>query len=86
MSTADAVSSVALASLLLGACAGSPALEATGTASARAGQSEPGVVTVLAAASLATPLTTLAEAYEAQHPGTTVRLSFGSSTTLARQV
>ena len=41
---------------------------------------------MLAAASLTEPFTALAEAYEADHPGATVRLSFGSSTTLAQQV
>ena len=41
---------------------------------------------VLAAASLKGPMTTLAATYEADHPGTTIRLSFGSSTTLAQQV
>ncbi|MGL5929932.1 MAG: molybdate ABC transporter substrate-binding protein [Dermatophilaceae bacterium] len=45
-----------------------------------------GEVTVLAAASLTRPLTSLAEAYETAHPGTTVSLSFGSSTTLAQQI
>lgn len=50
------------------------------------GGSEGGTVTVLAAASLTEPLTALARAYEDDHPGTTVRLSFGSSTTLAQQV
>ncbi len=43
-------------------------------------------VTVLAAASLTAPFTELAERYMADHPGTEVRLSFGSSTTLAQQV
>ena len=43
-------------------------------------------VTVLAAASLTEPFTRLAAGYEPAHPGTTVRVSFGSSTTLARQV
>ena len=87
MRTADAAARLALTALLLTACGGSPdAPTTTGTASARAGQDEPRVVTVLAAASLSTPFTTLAEAYEAQNPGTTVRLSFGSSTTLAQQV
>ena len=45
-----------------------------------------GTVTVLAAASLTEPLTVLARAYERDHPGARVALSFGSSTTLARQV
>ncbi|NHA67915.1 molybdate ABC transporter substrate-binding protein [Phycicoccus flavus] len=44
------------------------------------------VVTVLAAASLTEPFTALATAYEQQHPGVTVALSFGSSTTLAQQI
>ena len=47
---------------------------------------EPGTVTVLAAASLTEPLTALADRYERDHPGVTVRLSFGSSTTLAQQI
>ncbi|WP_377644788.1 molybdate ABC transporter substrate-binding protein [Oryzobacter terrae] len=45
-----------------------------------------GEVTVLAAASLTTTLTTLAESFETANPGTEIRLSFGSSTTLARQI
>ncbi|MGL5910446.1 MAG: molybdate ABC transporter substrate-binding protein, partial [Phycicoccus sp.] len=45
-----------------------------------------GQVTVLAAASLTKPLTSLAEAYEKARPGTAVEVSFGSSTTLAQQI
>jgi molybdate transport system substrate-binding protein len=60
------------------------ALTACGTGGDRAGDG--GTVTVLAAASLTTPFTELAEQYMADHPGTEVRLSFGSSTTLAQQV
>ena len=45
-----------------------------------------GTVTVLAAASLTQPFTDLATAFEAQHPGVTVEISFGSSTTLAQQI
>lgn len=86
MRAADAVARLALAPLLLAGCGGDPDAGGPGTASAREGRAEPGVVTVLAAASLTAPLTTLAEAYEAEHPGTTVRVSFGSSTTLAQQV
>ena len=57
------------------------------TASVLVGCSETaGTVTVLAAASLTEPLTTLAARYEQDHPDTRVRLSFGSSTTLAQQV
>ena len=43
-------------------------------------------VTVLAAASLTDPLTSLARQYERTHDGVTIALSFGSSTTLAQQV
>ena len=79
---------LALVALLLTGCGGSPDTGATaeGTAGAGTASEAGGEVTVLAAASLTRPFTALAEAYEAAHPGTTVRLSFGSSTTLAQQV
>jgi molybdate transport system substrate-binding protein len=48
--------------------------------------SAPGNVTVLAAASLTGPFTSLAAAFEAGHPGIEVALSFASSATLATQV
>ncbi|GGL33846.1 molybdate ABC transporter substrate-binding protein [Phycicoccus endophyticus] len=74
----------ALAVVALAAC--SPATSedtgASGTGSAGSG----GTVTVLAAASLTEPLTALAEAYEQDHDGVRVALSFGSSTTLAQQI
>ena len=54
--------------------------------SANASGAATGEVTVLAAASLAKPLTALARTFEQAHPGVTVRLGFGSSTTLAQQV
>lgn len=47
---------------------------------------EPTTVTVLAAASLTEAFTSLAAAYEAEHDGVTIALSFGSSTTLAQQI
>lgn len=59
---------------------------ATPAGAARTGDELTGTVTVLAAASLTEPLTALAAAYEQEHPGVEVRLSFGSSTTLAQQV
>lgn len=43
------------------------------------------VLTVLAASSLTDTFTALAEVFEDEHPGTDVRLVFGSSTTLAEQ-
>jgi len=43
-------------------------------------------VTILAASSLTEPFAALATAYEQAHAGVTVRVSYGSSTTLAQQV
>ncbi len=43
-------------------------------------------ITVLAAASLTESFTTLAKEYERAHPGVRVRLVFGASSSLARQV
>ena len=63
----------------------SPATRADTAASADDGTA-PRTVTVLAAASLTEPFTALARAYEQDHPGVTVRLGFGSSTTLAQQI
>ena len=45
-----------------------------------------GNVTVLAAASLTESFHTLAERFEAAHPGVTVKLSFGASSALAQQI
>ena len=45
-----------------------------------------GEVTVFAAASLTESFTELGKAFEAEHPGTTVRFNFGSSATLAQQI
>ena len=79
---------LAVVALLLTGCGGSPdtATSAGGPAGAGTASEAGGEVTVLAAASLTRPFTALAEAYEATHPDTRVRLSFGSSTTLAQQV
>lgn len=78
----------AIALLLLTGCGGpgDTASTATGAEGSSAGTGPRGEVAVLAAASLARTFTALAESFEAAHPGVTVRLSFGSSTTLARQV
>ncbi|MFG1948630.1 molybdate ABC transporter substrate-binding protein [Nonomuraea sp. NPDC048826] len=54
-----------------------------GSASAGGGGQE---VTVFAAASLTGTFTELGKAFEAAHPGTTVRFNFGSSATLAQQI
>ena len=81
---------LALVAVLGSGCGGGPTNTVTTTAtpagSGTASAQVSGEVTVLAAASLTKPLTALADTYEATHPGVTVRLSFGSSTTLAQQV
>ncbi len=74
--------------LLLAGCGGGTtgAGGTTTGAGGGSGTAVSGRVTVLAAASLTTPFTALAAAFEQANPGTTVRLSFGSSTTLAQQI
>jgi molybdate transport system substrate-binding protein len=68
---AAVVASAALLVLPLGSCSSSDDHEKA--------------VTVLAASSLTEAFTTLADAFEEKHDGVKVRLSFGSSTTLADQ-
>lgn len=83
-----AASLVAVGALALAGCSAATTADTTapspGASPDRAGGS--GTVTVLAAASLTEPLTALAERYEQEHPGVEVRISFGSSTTLAQQI
>ncbi|MGL5910876.1 MAG: molybdate ABC transporter substrate-binding protein, partial [Phycicoccus sp.] len=67
----------------LAGCGSAPADPGAASSDAPRGA---GQVTVLAAASLTKPLTSLAEAYEKARPGTAVEVSFGSSTTLAQQI
>ncbi|MGL4745778.1 MAG: molybdate ABC transporter substrate-binding protein [Dermatophilaceae bacterium] len=86
MGTGRSVTSYALASALLvalAACGADPD-ELDPASSGR--KSGTGEVAVLAAASLTTPLTSLANAYEKANPETTIQLSFASSTTLAQQI
>jgi molybdate transport system substrate-binding protein len=59
----------------------SPAASPSSSASAISGS-----VTVLAASSLTGAFTTLAKQFEAAHPGTTIKLSFGASSALALQI
>ncbi|GAA3466947.1 molybdate ABC transporter substrate-binding protein [Nonomuraea roseola] len=75
----------ALAIAVLSGCgSGQPsASTASGSASAGGGAKE---VTVFAAASLTGTFTELGKAFEAAHPGTSVRFNFGSSATLAQQI
>ncbi len=74
--TLAALSLLAL-TLPLAACGS----DANGTARG----SGPTTITVLAAASLTGTFTELADRFEAEHPGTRVKLAFDSSATLAQQ-
>jgi molybdate transport system substrate-binding protein len=64
----------------------------TGTGSAAAGAGSAassgvtGTITVLAASSLTEAFTTLGKQFEQAHPGTTVKISYGASSTLAQQI
>ena len=69
----------AAASLVAGCSAGG---SDTGSDTGREGTT----LTVAAAASLTDVLTSLGRTYEAEHPGRTVRFTFGSSAALAQQV
>ena len=75
------VAVVAVAAVVASGCTTESRLTAGGATHQRTT-----TVTVLAAASLTEPLTTLAQQYERTHDGVKVALSFGSSTTLAQQV
>ena len=78
-----AVSALLLAAGLTGCAGGAPA----GTAGASTeGASGPQTLTVFAAASLKSSFTELAKNFEAQHPGTSVTLSFAGSSDLATQI
>jgi molybdate transport system substrate-binding protein len=77
---------LAVGALVLAGCGGSPDDTAAAGAAGTASTDLTGDVAVLAAASLTKPFTALATSFEAAHPGVSVRLSFGSSTTLAQQV
>ncbi|MCA2227603.1 molybdate ABC transporter substrate-binding protein [Nonomuraea aurantiaca] len=77
---------VALALAGLSGCgSGQPATSSATSASASAGGGAK-EVTVFAAASLTGTFTELGKAFEAAHPGTTVKFNFGSSATLAQQI
>ncbi len=79
---------LAALALLLAGCGGPTATSSGNPAASTGGGSTQltGEVTVLAAASLSTTFTALAESFQRDHPGVRIRLSFGSSTTLAQQV
>lgn len=66
--------------------ADSGATAATTASGASSAQALSGTVTVLAAASLQKTFTALAKTFEQDHPGVTVKFSFGGSDTLAAQI
>jgi molybdate transport system substrate-binding protein len=85
--TASALA-LALAGLLPAACSSSsaPAASSSNTAAASSAPALSGTVTVFAAASLQKTFTSLATTFEHDHPGVTVKFSFGGSDTLAAQI
>jgi len=95
VSTARRLSAVLAAVALLGPAAacgtgssGPAGAAPTGTTGSptSSGAALSGSITVFAAASLTATFTTLGQRFERAHPGTTVRFSFGASSTLAEQV
>jgi len=88
-SRALAATALAAAAITLTACSSNtPAASPTTTpnSTTSSAQAISGTVTVLAAASLTGAFTTLGKQFEAAYPGTTVKLSFGASSSLAQQV
>lgn len=91
--TLAALSPLALAlalTLPLTGCGGSgngagPSGRATGGDGSGDGSGDGATITVLAASSLTGTFTDLADRFEADHPGTRVKLAFDSSATLAQQ-
>ncbi len=81
-SSAPAPSSSAPAA---GSASGSSA-SASASGSSSSSSSLSGSVTVFAAASLSKAFTTLGQQFQGSHPGTTVKFSFGASSTLAQQI
>ena len=71
---------------LRGVAAGALAVAALGLGACGNGSEPSETITVFAAASLTEAFGELAEAFEAEHPGVTVRLSFAGSATLRTQV
>jgi molybdate transport system substrate-binding protein len=84
---AAALAVLALAGAALAGCSSSSSAGASATGSASgSSQALSGTITVFAAASLQKTFTELANTFEKEHPGTTVKFSFGGSDTLAAQI
>ncbi|MBT9256159.1 molybdate ABC transporter substrate-binding protein [Phycicoccus sp. KQZ13P-1] len=80
------VTGLGLAGCGSGSSGSTTSTAAAGGSAASANSQVTGDITVLAAASLTESFTTIAQQFEAAHPGTTVTLSFGASSALATQV
>lgn len=79
------VSMVVLLTLGLSGCAGAPTQGGTVSAQEQSATQQ-STLTVFAAASLTDVFKELAQAFEAQHPGVTVRFSFGGSSSILAQI
>ncbi|RCG29487.1 molybdate ABC transporter substrate-binding protein [Sphaerisporangium album] len=78
---------LALATGLSGCGSGEPAATASSpTSASTTAPAEATTLNVFAAASLTGTFTELGKAFEAAHPGASVRFNFGSSATLAQQI
>ncbi len=75
-----------VAVLSAGCASSSMATKPSSAASSTSAAGLSGSITVFAAASLTKAFTALGKQFQAAHPGTTVRFSFGASSTLAQQI
>ncbi len=69
-----------------GSSSGASSAAASSSSSSSSAPALSGSITVFAASSLTGTFTTLGTQFEAAHPGTTVKFSFGASSTLATQI
>jgi molybdate transport system substrate-binding protein len=84
---AAALAAIALAGAALAGCSSSsPGTTSASTSASATSQALSGTITVFAAASLQKTFTALASTFEKEHPGTTVKFSFGGSDTLTAQI
>jgi molybdate transport system substrate-binding protein len=88
-----ALTAVALAAIAVAGCSSSSSSSTASTpasssssAASSSSATQTGTITVFAAASLMGTFTQLGKQFEAAHPGDTVKLSFGGSSTLATQI
>lgn len=84
-SSTTAILAVGLATVAAAGCSSSASSGAS-NATLKADTSVTGGITVFAAASLQGAFTTLGKQFEAAHPGTTVKFSFGASSSLATEI